>query len=255
MICVIDAEFKQQFSLGSSPFDEVMQLHGEVYRELEGRRTQRIQNYFIKQHFGVGWKEIFKNLLQLRWPILGAKNEWLAISQLKNLNIAVQEVVGYGSRGVNPATQQSFLITRQLPESISLEDFCKNWKTQKPAFKLKLGLLKEVARITRVMHENGMNHRDCYLCHFLFAQSTNILYLIDLHRAQIRKRTPQRWIVKDLSGLYFSSKDSGLTQRDLFRFMKYYRAKPLRELLNQEENFWQKVKKRGDQLYQKHKHN
>ena len=209
-----------------------MQLHGEVYRELEGRRTQRVtlneKNYFLKQHFGVGWKEIFKNLLQLRLPIVSAKNEWLAIQKLQKLNIAVPDLVGYGCRGHNPATLQSFLMTRELPPTISLEDYCKNWQTQPPTFQRKFALINEVAKIARTLHQNGMN------------------------RAQMRKRTPARWIIKDLSGLYFSSKDVGLTQRDLYRFMKAYRSLPLRVLLNQEKTFWQKVKNRGDKLYQKH---
>ena len=81
------------------------------------------------------------------------------------------------------------------------------------------------------MHENGMNHRDFYLCHFLldnkFAEHNTIeestkLFLIDLHRAQIRFATPLRWIVKDLGSLYFSAAEVPLTKRDLFRFMKIY---------------------------------
>jgi hypothetical protein len=46
-----------------------------------------------------------------------------------------------------------------------------------------------------------------------------IIPLIDLHRAQLRKKTPRRWVVKDVAGLYFSVMDIGLTQRDLFRFV------------------------------------
>ena len=68
------------------------------------------------------------------------------------------------------------------------------------------------------------------------------LYLIDLHRLQIRRKTPERWAVKDISGLYYSSKDIGLTKRDLLRFIKLYRGKPLREILANESKFWQKVK-------------
>ena len=79
------------------------------------------------------------------------------------------------------------------------------------------------------------------------------LYLIDLHRAQIRRSTPKRWVIKDLTGLYFSSKDIGLTQRDLYRFMKMYRNKPLREIIGSEKTFWQKVVERGEQLYRDHR--
>lgn len=238
-----------------------MQLRGDVFRELEGRCTHRVlldEPYFIKQHNGVGWKEIFKNLLQLRMPILSAKNEWQALEQLKQLNVAAPEVVGYGCRGINPARLQSFVMTRELPSSVSLEDFCRNWAAEKPHFALKQLMILKVAEIARTLHEHGINHRDFYICHFLLDwdlfQKHQVLklYLIDLHRAQMRKKTPVRWQIKDLAGLYFSSKAIGLTQRDLLRFMQAYRAKPLRTILEKENDFWQKVKERGDKLYQKH---
>jgi heptose I phosphotransferase len=123
-----------------------------------------------------------------------------------------------------------------------------------PVFKW--ALIKEVARITRLLHQHGVNHRDCYICHFLWDKKSTskvpVLYLIDLHRAQIRTITPTRWIIKDLSGLYFSSKNIGLTSRDLLRFIREYRQQPLRETLAKERTFWNKVKQRGDKTYQKH---
>jgi hypothetical protein len=76
------------------------------------------------------------------------------------------------------------------------------------------------------------------------------LYLIDLHRIQMRRKTPERWAVKDIAGLYYSSKDIGLTKRDLLRFMKLYRDKPLREILRTEASFWYKVESRGNKLYE-----
>ncbi len=259
---LLDPELKSVFSSRKSVFNQIMELHGEVYRALENRRTQRImlnqKKYFLKQHFGVGWKEIFKNVFQLRLPVVSAKNEWLALQRLNELNIAVPKIVGYGCRGFNPATRRSFLLTQELPPTVSLEDFCKDWKTVPPSFQFKKRLIQEVARIARVMHEHGINHRDFYICHFLLdldllrSHETILLFVIDLHRAQMRSTVPTRWLIKDLAGLYFSSKEIGLTQRDLLRFMREYRNKSLHWILNTERTFWQRVKERGDQLYQQH---
>ncbi len=77
------------------------------------------------------------------------------------------------------------------------------------------------------------------------------MYLIDLHRAGIRCKTPKRWLIKDLAGLVFSSHDIGLTRRDHLRFIKEYRKKPLSEILRDESSFWRKVKERGAKLYKK----
>lgn len=258
MILFLDDDIKPFFSEKEDLFTQVMSLRGEKFRELENRCTQKItlgeKNYFIKQHFGIGWKEIFKNLFQLRLPVLSAKNEWLAIQRLNLLKIAVPIVKGYGSQGINPAKIKSFLLTEELPPHISLEFYCKEWRSDPPSFKKKIALIKKVARIARTLHENGVNHRDFYLCHFLLPLSLEIdkLCLIDLHRAQIRGHVPERWIVKDLAGLYFSSKEIGLTNRDLLRFVKEYRNKTLPDVFNKESAFWQKVKQRGDQLYRKH---
>jgi heptose I phosphotransferase len=259
----LDPTLKKYFVEVKDIFATLMRTQGQVYRELENRRTQRIEidgrGYFLKQHYGVGWKEIFKNLLQLRLPVTSAKNEWRALQHLPKINIATMQVAGYGSRGINPASKQSFLLTEELTDVISLEDICKKWCSEPPTFSLKLALIKEVARISRVLHGNGINHRDFYICHFLttsaqLATKSPNLILIDLHRAQMRKHTPTRWVIKDLAGLYFSSKDSGLTKRDLLRFISEYRQCPWPETLTNEWTFWDKVKQRGDRTYRQHRH-
>jgi hypothetical protein len=60
-------------------------------------------------------------------------------------------------------------------------------------------------------------------------------------------------VVKDIAGLYFSSRDVGLTIRDLFRFMKVYRSNSLMEALTSDQIFWRRVKSRGDNLYESEK--
>ena len=247
-------DLKQYFSSAEPLFDQIMALRGERFRHQDGRMTQRIKlgnkHYFIKQHTGVGWKEIFKNLLQLRLPVISAENEWLAIAKLKSVGVDVPVVVGFGKRGLNPAKLESFIIMEALAPTISLEDWCQRWQQTPPSFIEKQRLLAIVARIARLMHQNGMNHRDFYLCHFLLHQPLDLsliqLSLIDLHRAQIRPTTPERWVIKDLAGLYFSCKDTLVTQRDFYRFMVIYRKQSLREIFNTEAVFWQKVKARGN---------
>jgi len=70
-----------------------------------------------------------------------------------------------------------------------------------------------------------------------------------LHRVQLRRRTPLRWIVKDIGGLYFSSMRIGLTRRDVYRFMKVYRNKPLRETLQADGKFWSRCRLRACSFY------
>jgi len=229
---------------GRDPFVEVERLQGQVYRELEGRRTLRTEvagrGYFVKIHRGIGWGEIVKNLLTAKAPVLGAGQEWRAIERLHEAGVPTMTAVAYGERGSNPATQHSFIITEELAPTISLEDFSVNWREQPPLPGLKRALIAEVARMAGTMHRAGVNHRDFYICHFLLHTDKAVtaedfrLSLIDLHRAQVRPGTPRRWRDKDLAGLYFSALDIGLTRRDRLRFLKGYFKKPLREILRDE---------------------
>lgn len=245
-------------------FEKLFALEGRVYKERQGRKTLRFtlngKHYFAKLHNGVGWKEIIKYLLQLRLPVLSAQNEWRAIQHLEQLGIKTMHLVGYGKKGWNPARVKSFVITEELANTISLENLCRDWLAKPPTYALKRALITEVARIARTLHEHGINHRDLYICHLLLHISAGRkcidhrrlrLYLIDLHRMQIRSRVPWRWRVKDIAGLYFSSMDIGLTERDLFRFMRVYRNKPLPVSLHEDKAFWWQVRRRGIALYRK----
>ncbi len=226
---------------GRDAFAEVERLRGEVYRELEARRTLRTEvdgrGYFVKIHRGVGWREIFKNWLTGKAPVLGAGQEWRALARLHQAGVPTMTAVAFGERGANPARQHSFIITEELAPTESLEDFTLDWASKAPDPVLKWALIREVAGMTRAMHGAGVNHRDCYICHFLLdtrqpPDPANLkLSLIDLHRAQVRAATPRRWRDKDLAGLYYSSLDIGLTRRDKLRFLRAYFAAPLRQIL------------------------
>ena len=247
-------DFKQGLQVEPN-FNNLMSITGEVFREAPGRRTvlhkQGDRGFFLKTHTGVGWQEIMKNLLYFRLPVLGAMNEWHGVHHLQRLGIDTLRIAGYGTTQGNPATRRSFIVTDEIANSISLEDFCARWKNNPPKSKeeirFKRWLIIRLAQISRDMHNSGANHRDFYLCHFLLQRSNHCeslsiehsnLFLIDLHRMQIRRRTPTRWAVKDISGLRYSSLDLELSKKDIFRFMRIYRSKPLRQILGKENMFW-----------------
>jgi heptose I phosphotransferase len=231
MIVHLDKPFN---TLWTQPFDDAIAQQGVIYRSREGRRTLQFEtegkSYFLKLHQGIGWGEIIKNVLQLRLPILGARNEWQAIEHLQRINVGTMTSVAYGERGFNPAEQLSFIVTEDLVNTISLEDYCKDWMTSPPDPQLKARLIKRVGEISGKMHGSGMNHRDFYLCHFLLDETIATdsdewpkLHLIDLHRAQIRAKVPARWQVKDLAGLYYSALDIGLCKLDVRLFLSEYK--------------------------------
>ena len=232
----------------------------DVYRNKEGRKTLRFRrdgrSYFLKLHSGIGWGEVFKNLLQARLPVLGAVNEYRAVLALQQLGVDTLSVAAFASRGFNPATVESLIVTDDLAQTVSLEDYCADWAASPPPFAVRLKILRKVADSARRMHVAGINHRDFYICLFhldeaSLAEPQPRCHLIDLHRAQMRRRTPRRWQVKDLAGLYFSAMDCGLRRRDLLRFMRHYSDGGLRTALGRDRFLWQSVARRADSLYRR----
>jgi heptose I phosphotransferase len=252
----LSAVFKSASAVACD-FDAIMALDGQRFRELDNRRTFRFlrgdQAFFAKLHFGVGWAEIIKNLVQGRLPIVSAYNEYAAIQHLNRIGVATMTLAGFGVRGANPATRQSFVLTHELADMVSLEDLAKQWAVETPTLRTKRAVLRALARAAGAVHRSGMNHRDFYLCHFLMPNADRnsrspSLHLIDLHRAQIRHQVPRRWLEKDLAGLYFSALDAGLTHRDCLRFVRVYSQQPLRQA---ELGVWRRVEQKALALYQR----
>jgi heptose I phosphotransferase len=232
----------------------------DVYRDREGRKTLRFdylgRSRFLKLHRGVGWGEIIKNLLQGRWPVLAATNEYRAVQVLGDIGVDTLSVAAYARRGSNPAAIASMIVTDDLVGTTSLENYCADWASTPPTTAVRLRLITALADSARRMHEAGINHRDFYLCHFHLDETSLDqprlrCYLIDLHRAQLRRRTPHRWRVKDLAGLYFSAMDCGLGRRDLWRFMRHYCAGGLRQALVDDMRLWREVSRRAGRLYRR----
>lgn len=244
-------------------FKQMQQLRGDVAREVPGRQTLRFELngkfYYRKLHTGIGWGEILKNLVRFRLPIVGAANEWYALNRLAEIGIHSFVPVAYGEKYLNPARRLSFIVTRELTGTQQLDHYLNERKgTNTLGFNEKRVLLREMAHIARSIHQHGINHRDLYLCHFLvdlasmdkWKQSGEkpVLYLADLHRAQMRTQVPRRWLVKDIASICFSMMEIGLPIKDVLRTLVYYFGEPLRNI---DQGLLVEIKKRSSRLYQR----
>jgi heptose I phosphotransferase len=249
---------------GEDAFEQILAMDGKIYRNFRGRKTLRFEHegkgYFLKIHPGVGWGEIFKSLLNLRAPVLSAKDEYQAILALERIGVQTMTIAGYGLRGSNPAKLQSFIITEEIENSVSLEELVLQKDDYPLTTRMKRALIKKVAEIARIMHQNGVNHRAFYICHFLLpkawlkqenSDTEPLLHVIDLHRTQVRSHIPSRWLDKDMAGLHFSSMDAGLTIRDRLRFICCYENRPLRQTVKRLPGFWTKIDRKAIGLYRK----
>lgn len=238
-------------------FATLATLNGEVHRDTGRRRTVRVvvagAPYFAKVHDGVGWREIVKNLLVLKWPVLGARNEFEACRRLRERGVSAPAVAAFGERGVNPATRRSLVLCDALEGFASLEDVGSAWGQASVPLALKRRVLSAAGRMTAEMHAAGVNHRDYYACHLLanaakLARGQVELAVIDLHRAQVRARVPRRWRRRDLAALLYSVSGMPLTRQDRFRFLAAYSGTRPGLEIRSRRRFWAGVVRRADRL-------
>ena len=254
---LFDTELQSLFI--GEPFDIAYGLDGDTFRKYENRITKRFEieekSFFLKIHGPVGWKEIIKNLAQLKIPVIGAKREYEALLHLSRNGINCPEIKGFGLRGLNPGNSSSFLITEELYNTISLEDFFLRGLHKSLTFKEKRNLIVEVANLIRRMHSTGLNHRDLYLCHIHIQDDSKYdeikLFLIDLHRAQIRSKVPSRWLIKDLGGFVHSIMQFNLTERDFYRFFMTYFDCSFEELNMMHKTTLRNILQRAFKMYLK----
>ncbi len=233
-------------------------MTGETFRDVPGRRTLRVllggKVYFLKLHFGVGWRELLKNWLVGKIPVVGAENEFQACRQLAELGIAAPVPAAYAASSDFVTRRRSFVLCDELAGYTSLEDVTDLWLETPPEALDRHRLLYAVARFARRFHGAGFIHRDFYICHLLSEDAarrggTYALAVLDLHRARRFPRIPGRWLKRDLAALLYSTLDLGFSHRDWLRFLRLYTGKPLRALTAQERAFWHGVVRRAEALY------
>ncbi len=154
-------------------------------------------------------------------------HEFLNLVKLREIGVPSITPVAAGRR-TRGLRCESFILTEDLGATKKLEDYIP-CKFDRPFKKEQAGrkklLLKTIAGITRRMHDGGVNHRDYYLCHLHIlpeAQPWPQLFVIDLNRADRRKRVGLRWVVKDLAALNYSAPENIFCRSDRMRFLKFY---------------------------------
>ena len=250
----------RKFWQEQDPFAAAFELSGESYRKVKSRHTFRIElegkGYFVKLHRGIGFGEYLKNLLQFKQPVTDAGQEYRALLHLKQHGVDTMTPAAYGCTGAVPFARTSFLITEELTDTVSLEDFCRDWRKNPPSFRVRRALIRKLGEMAGKMHRSGLNHRDCYICHFLLRKGTENtsdpeLHVIDLHRAQIRKKVPRHYWVKDVAGIWFSAMDAGLTRHDILYFLKAYFQSELHTIRKEHAGFLKAVDETARRLYRK----
>ena len=185
----------------------------------------RERAFYIKRHGPAPWREYAKALVRLRWPIVGAENEWSAILRFHHVGIPTMTPVVLGRDG-----RHSFLMTEAIEGCVKLSDWLETHLAEvgdadrsPPETR---ELIAAVARVARTMHRAGMHHQDFYAGHLLTPADRPEVHVIDLGRVRTQCRLSRHWIVKDLAQLHYSTRS--LSRGDRIRFLRAYLGRPLR---------------------------
>ncbi len=201
---------------------------GELLRDKGIRTIARIElsapkktTLYLKRHLGSSFWGWIKHILQGGHP---AADEWHAIASLNATGIETMEAVAYGEDKSLPWLRQSFIITAGV-EGNRLEDHISSLQGK---FRKKRCIISLLADTVRRMHGADFNHRDLYLSHIFLQEKEKKkqAVLIDLQRVQRKARGLNRWVVKDLAALNYSSPASVISRTDRMRFLIRYLGKP-----------------------------
>lgn len=233
-------------------------VEGEVARAVAHRRTLRIRlgerHYYLKVHQGVGWLEIIKNWLNLKAPVLGARNEYLACRHLEASGITAPRVAGYARSGGSAARERSFVLCDELSGYEDLETLTQDWSASPPSGAELRQLVLQTAEFARRFHAAGVVHRDFYICHLLKSvrDPDAEMAVLDLHRALLfDDGVPMRWRRRDLAALLYSVLELPLSRRAWLRFIRIYTGQPLQQVFAQQRPFWESVYRRALRLQAK----
>jgi heptose I phosphotransferase len=203
---------------------------GRWILEASGRRLA----VYLKRHYRLPWRH---GLLATLWP----GGAWSpGMRECRNLleaaaqGLPVPKVVAAGEWIGPHGALRSFLAIEELAGMLPLHEaipLAQERLDARTFARWKAGLVVEMARLARLLHDRRWFHKDLYLCHFyvpeadtwrLPAEWPGRMHVIDLHRLQRHAWTWPYWLLKDLAGLLYSADVAGVTPRDRLRFWRSY---------------------------------
>jgi heptose I phosphotransferase len=215
---------------------------------------------YLKRHYEL---PLWRGLLAALWPSgdwSPAMQERCNLEWAKSHGLPVPNVAAAGEYLGPWGKLQSFLAIEELTDMLPLHEAIPLASRQLPSLVFrcwKAGLIREIARLARFLHDHKYFHKDLYLCHFFIPRADikgtptwrNRVFMIDFHRLAHHPITRPFWISKDLGQLLYSSHIEGINARDRLRFWRVYQG-------NQRRRFWGRCLRRmielRGRLYQKH---
>jgi heptose I phosphotransferase len=190
--------------------------------------------YVKRHHLLPRWQGLLACLLPRgRWS--PALQEWQHLDWASRQGVPVPRPVAASEYLAPGGKLSSCLIIEELTGMLPThEAIPKAARSLAPrAFRrFKRGLAREMARLTRLLHDRSCFHKDLYLCHFYIHEADiarppedwrGKVFMIDLHRLGRHPLTAPLWQLKDLAQLAYSSEVEGMEPVDRVAFWRAYR--------------------------------
>jgi hypothetical protein len=169
-----------------------------------------------------------------------AWNEWQWLRRLSEGNVAGPSPVAFGERMAGHRELGSaLLMTAVVGESLERVAF-------RGEGRIPRRWTRGVADLARRLHGLGYFHRDLYLSHVFVDPESAEFSLIDVARMIEPKWIKERWAVKDLASLDFSTPAAFASRADRLRFLLRYLD---RESVDESTRRWVlKIRRKADAI-------
>ncbi|MCB9858149.1 MAG: hypothetical protein H6818_20890 [Phycisphaerales bacterium] len=185
------------------------------------------ETVYLKRYTRPPLKEQFRRMWEFKFRRGSAEREMHFIRHLGMLGISTMRRIAFGSRMRGWFEQSGFGITREVAGE-SLEKLVERWSSDPatvPGPADRRDIIEQLAKVIFRLHTNGLFHRDLYLCHIFMSRRDDggiVLSLIDLGRMIRSTWRRERWRIKDLAALAYSSPSPLVTRADRIRFLYHY---------------------------------
>ncbi len=183
------------------------------------------ETWYLKRHTGVSLPAALRALLAGSLPRSQAAAEWAGTLAVQELGIPSVPLLAMGTHMRGGVWERgSFLLTAELRGGTPLETLLRDGQPLPPV--QRAALARRLGLLARTLHMAGWAHCDFYLGHIYVVgdlRGTYTLHLLDLQRLRRGAQIGNRWSLKDITALYFSSVPlAGVRDSDRVRFLHAY---------------------------------
>lgn len=183
--------------------------------------------YYLKRYESPPMADQLRRIREFRRSRSTAAREVHFIKRLARIGVPTLRSIAYGQEMAGAWERRSFVLTAEL-DGQSLEKLVAQWAAEPsllPPPAERREIIRQLGLIVRIMHGEGLFHRDLYLAHVFLTRNSDgqvVLRLIDLARMIENPWNPHRWAVKDLAALAFSAPAPLVTRTNRLRFLYHY---------------------------------